>query len=54
MIKRKLAIIKRIDAIREQLGQTPSHYNLIVDTLSETQLNYYLGLAEEELYYENA
>ena len=48
----KLKIIKKIDEIRvEQLGQIASYYDLIVDTLSEEQLSYYLGLTEEEAFY---
>ena len=50
---KKLAIVTQIDNIRQQLGQPPSLYDLIIDTLSDTQLNYYLGLAEEELFYNN-
>jgi len=49
---KKLKIIKRIDKIRvEELGQLESYYDLIVDSLSEEQLSYYLGLTEQEAFY---
>jgi len=50
---KKIAIIKRIDDLRFRMGQTPSQYDLIVNTLSEGQLNYYLELTKDEFYYEN-
>jgi len=48
---KKISLIKQIDDLRYRMGQDPSQYDLIVTTLSETQLNYYLELTRDEYYY---
>jgi len=49
--KKKLAIISKIDKLKQSINQPVSNYNLIVDSLSITQLNYYLELTKDDVFY---
>jgi hypothetical protein len=48
---KKLAIVNKIDVLLSSINKPTSNYDLIVDTLSITQLNYYLELTKTEVFY---
>lgn len=51
---KKLAIVARIDKLLLLMNKRKSDYDLIIDSLSIDQLNYYLELTKDDLSYYTA